>query len=385
VTPLRILIAANIPGRRTGGMARIMGFTGDVLREAGHSVEYFYAEEAARYRVRGRLARLTFPVALAWFLRDQLRAGARYDVVNVHEPCGVALLMWRRRIGAPIVVATSHGVERRAWEFALEEGRLGRDGPSLLNRLVYPATSLWQSAYTLRRADHIFCLNEQDRSYLIGWLGERAPAITRIGPGVDQGFARAAVGRDYGRAERLLFAGTWRKNKGIEDLVPAFVRLAQSRPTLTLTVLGGGVHNEEVLRPFPEAVRGRVGCVTTASDAETMAAFAQADLFVLPSLFEGTPLTLLEAMGSGLPVVTTATCGMLDFIRDGENGLLVPIRSPEAVATAIERLLGDRALRERLGRSAQEEALTRYSWRQVTEPMRRAYESLVERRRRRML
>jgi glycosyltransferase involved in cell wall biosynthesis len=379
VNSLRILVAANVAGRRAGGMVRLMAFTGDALTEGGHRIEYFYAEEAARYGASGRWSRFTFPVAIVRYLRDRLREGVRYDVVNVHEPCGVALLFFRGRVGDPAVVATSHGVEKRAWELALEERGLGRDGPSLKTRLVYPASSLWQSAYTLRHADHIFCLNEQDRGYLAHWLGPDAPLITRVGPGVDKGFADAAAGRDYARADRLLFAGTWRKNKGIEDLVPAFIRLAERRPNLTLTVLGGGIPRECVLRSFPESVRPRVRCVTTSTEAETMAAFAQADLFVLPSLFEGTPLTLLEAMGSGLPIVTTATCGMLDVIRDGENGLLVPIRSPEAIATALGRLLDDRALREKLGRAAQSEALARYSWRQAAEPMRQAYEDLASR------
>ena len=57
--------------------------------------------------------------------------------------------------------------------------------------------------------------------------------------------------------------------------------------------------------------------------------FAANDVFLLPSLFEGTPLTLIEAMAAGLPVVTTATCGMLDTIRDGENGRLIPDARPQ--------------------------------------------------------
>ena len=96
--------------------------------------------------------------------------------------------------------------------------------------------------------------------------------------------------------------------------------------------------------------------VQAGTEAETVAAYRAADVFVLPSLFEGTPLVIMEAMMSGLPVVTTATCGMKDVIADGRTGLLVPVRRPDAVAAAVGRVLADAALRERLGRAAAAEA-----------------------------
>ena len=77
---------------------------------------------------------------------------------------------------------------------------------------------------------------------------------------------------------------------------------------------------------------------------------SESDVFLLPSVFEGTPLTLMEAMHSGLPIVTTDVCGMRDVIRNGESGILVPIRSPGNIAQAINQLAGDSELRQRLGR-----------------------------------
>ena len=103
------------------------------------------------------------------------------------------------------------------------------------------------------------------------------------------------------------------------------------------------------------------------------AAFAAADVFLLPSLFEGTPLTLIQAMMSGLPVVTTATCGMKDVIQDGETGLLIPVRSPAAIEGAVSRLLVDRELRERVGRAARAAALASYTWDRVAVPVEDAY------------
>ena len=83
-------------------------------------------------------------------------------------------------------------------------------------------------------------------------------------------------------------------------------------------------------------------------------------------------------MASGLPIVTTATCGMRDVIRDENNGLLIPIRSTEAIITKIERLMADAQLRERLGLAAQKDALQKYSWQQAAAHVFNAYQKLLE-------
>jgi glycosyltransferase involved in cell wall biosynthesis len=374
--PARILVAHAVPRTRTGGMSRIMGEIHDRIAGDEYEVEYFCSDDVPA-AARGRASRLVFPLALYAYAARAARAGRPYDLINVHEPSAVALAAWRARIGHPVIVVTSHGVERRVWERALEERRLGRSGPSLKTRVIYPMTSLWQSTVGLRRADHLFCLSSEDRHYLAEWLGRTGDDVTRITPAADPQFARAASGRDYGRAARILFAGTWRKNKGVEDLVPAFTRLARENARLSLTVLGAGVPDEVVHAAFPSDVRPRVLCIHPKDDATIAAALAAADLFVLPSLFEGTPLTLVEAMAAGLPIVTTATCGMLDVIDDGCTGLLVPIRSPDRIADAMSRLVASPELRTQLGRAAHAQAVREHSWDRVAIPVRAVYDRLL--------
>ena len=103
---------------------------------------------------------------------------------------------------------------------------------------------------------------------------------------------------------------------------------------------------------------------------------AESDAFLLPSVFEGTPLTLMEAMRSGLPIVTTDACGMRDVIVNGSNGLLVPVRSPEAIASAVNRLAQDEKLREKLGSAARADALEKYTWKESANRVWNAYRSL---------
>jgi glycosyltransferase involved in cell wall biosynthesis len=80
---------------------------------------------------------------------------------------------------------------------------------------------------------------------------------------------------------------------------------------------------------------------------------------------EGMPLSLLEAMATAMPVVTTETCGMADVVEDGFNGLLVPPANTQKLVAAVERLCQSLELRERLGREAQQ-TMRRYTWAHVT-------------------
>ena len=326
---------------------------------------------------RGRGGRFLFPWSVRRAVVDAARRGEPYDVVNVHEPHGAPVAAFRTGQNGTAVVAMTHGVEQRGWELSLghEETR-----PSLKTRCTYPVSSLWQSRMALTRADHVICLNTDDREFLHGRFGVDRERITRITPGADPVFGEAASRREYGVPKRLLFAGTWIRRKGTHLLAPAFERLCAAGATLDLVVLGAGAPADRVRDDFDPTVRDRVTVINAHDDRQTAEALAAADIFVLPSLFEGTPLTLIEAMWSGLPVVTTATAGMKDVVRDDENGLLVQPGSVESLTSAIERLARDAELRRRLGIAAHQAAVERYTWRQTAAAFEAAYRAAKEHR-----
>jgi glycosyltransferase involved in cell wall biosynthesis len=94
--------------------------------------------------------------------------------------------------------------------------------------------------------------------------------------------------------------------------------------------------------------------------ADVADVLAAADVFVLPSHFEGLPMSVIEAMLTGLPVVATDIRGPREQVVDGETGLLVPPAAPAPLATALARLVHDTALRARMGAAGRARAIARY-------------------------
>lgn len=170
--------------------------------------------------------------------------------------------------------------------------------------------------------------------------------------------------RSYaGRALRVLYLGNEGLRKGVGDLAAA-ARMCESS---SIEVRVGG---DLGLTPQARAtLRSDLDLLGPVDRAEVPRLFQWADVFVLPSLSETFGLVLLEAMAAGLPVITTPHTAGPDIIRDGEDGFIVPVRDPAAIAGKLDLLATKPALLEELSRNAHQRAreftLERYSERLV--------------------
>jgi glycosyltransferase involved in cell wall biosynthesis len=177
-----------------------------------------------------------------------------------------------------------------------------------------------------------------------------------------------------GTTVRVVALGTLGERKGTYDLLDAAERLQVRRPEIRIIFVGGG----ELDRFLAIAAERRLANVTFAGavdDAARVTLLHGGDVFALPSHAEGQPIAILEAMAAGLPILSTSVGSIPEVVRDA-NGVLIPPRSVDALVAALERLAGDAALRERLGRFNAQEARVKYDLPRVFREIDDVYRSL---------
>jgi glycosyltransferase involved in cell wall biosynthesis len=173
---------------------------------------------------------------------------------------------------------------------------------------------------------------------------------------------------------RVLFVGWLLEAKGVRELLEAAARL----PDMHLTLVGPEETSfVATLRAPLEALGSRVRVLPARPRAEVIALYHEADLFVLPTWREGFPNVVLEAMAAGLPVVATPVGAIPDAVRDGEEGLLVPVRDARALERALATLIADPELRLAMGRRARARAEAVFSLPAVVEQLEAVYQELL--------
>jgi glycosyltransferase involved in cell wall biosynthesis len=164
----------------------------------------------------------------------------------------------------------------------------------------------------------------------------------------------------------ILFVGRLSEEKGIIYLLEALKQLSDSGATFKALVIGSGPLEQQladfITRHQLEDVVIMVGWVDS-SDLPRY--YASADVLVGPSLHEAQGLVFLEALATGLPVITTDQGGMIDFITNGENGLIVPARDPAALQSALQQLIDNPALLADLRVRAAPSVSHEYAWETV--------------------
>jgi len=154
-----------------------------------------------------------------------------------------------------------------------------------------------------------------------------------------------------GSARVVVFVGTLQQTKGVDTLLKAFTRVAASRPNARLVFVGDG-RLRETLRASARATCrvGSVAFVGRVAHEDVGAYLSAADVFALPSAAEGFPMSVAEAMSSGLPLVCCPAGALSDVVRHGLNGYLVRFGDVEALSDGLASLLDNPRIAREMGR-----------------------------------
>jgi glycosyltransferase involved in cell wall biosynthesis len=317
----------------TGGAERVVVALVRASRAAGHDVAVAAAPGAFASDVAVELypvplvRRRVSHLALAAHAVARARRSFRPDLVHAHNPAmGAATSLASRRGRRPRALVTVQGV---------------------------PDEDYPKSAQVLRVAGLpvVACGPGVAAALAEHRLAVRATIVNSVPPAA-QPADRAALADEWGlrNGQRLIVAvGRLVAQKNHALAIEALAHV----PDAMLAIVGGGPLRERLERVADEAgVRDRVVFAGVRSDAR--AVMGAADVVVLPSRWEGLPLTGLEALAAGTPLVATAVRGIQELVVDGESALLVPPDDARALARALQRVLGEDALAERLRKNGLE-------------------------------
>jgi glycosyltransferase involved in cell wall biosynthesis len=285
------------------------------------------------------------------------------DVINTHSSTDswLAALACKTLHDAPPIVRTRH-----------------ISAPIPANR-----ASRWLYTHAVR---HVATTGESLRQTLIRHNRFPANQITsvptgidtsRFAPAEDKAAMRHALGLDPAR-RYLGIVATLRSWKGHLFLLDAFVSLAKDHPNLTLLIVGEGPMRNVIENKIAELhLADRVQLAGQQDRPEDW--LKALDVFCLPSYAnEGVPQAVLQAMLTGLPIVSTPVGAITEAIADGKTGLIMPPKDSQALAAAISRLLDDAALANSLGAQAREDAINRFGFEHMLDKMETIFRAAVE-------
>lgn len=214
----------------------------------------------------------------------------------------------------------------------------------------------WWIQRTLQNSSKVVALSESWAQFLTGFTPgvniQVVPNSVKLNPPINY-----LLEEPY----RILFLGDLIPHKGVFELLAATALLRPSFPAIKM-VFGGTGDLESLKTKAQElGISENIEFLGWVESDRKIQELARASIFASPAYAEGLPMAMLEAMSAGKAVVVTPVGGIPEVIKDGENGLLVPIKNAEALAQALKRLLENPTLQKNLGIKARETIAEHYS------------------------
>ncbi len=241
----------------------------------------------------------------------------------------------------------------------------------------------WSTEYVSRLATHIIAISESTKKDLTTTFKTSPKRISVVHEGVDHSFFYPrqekeveAVKLRYGLKKKyFLYVGTIQPRKNLVNLIGAFAKFSDPRFDLVLVGKAGWLHDEIYAAPKKFGVSGSVKFLGFVSEGDLPALYTGATAFVLPSLYEGFGLPVLEAMAAGAPVLTSNVSSLPEV--SGGNALLAKPNDVNDIANNLAKLAKDADLRRKLSAGGLEWAKN-FSWEKTAQETIKVFEKVYK-------
>ncbi|WP_058485655.1 glycosyltransferase family 4 protein [Defluviitalea phaphyphila] len=303
----------------------------------------------------------------AYFMLKKLMSKIKFDLVHVHTP--VAAFLGRlaaKNTNTKPVLYTAHGFH------------FYKKAPILNWLIYYPleriAAKWTDGLITINKEDYNrardFKLREKDALYYVSGVG--VPIEKYSCKDSNKQLKKEKMGF-YKEDILVLSIGEFTKNKNQKQIIDAFAKIINSN--LHLLFVGDGA-KEKNLKSYVKDMDLSKNIHFLGYRRDIPDILAISDIFILTSKREGLPRAMMEAMATGLPIIATDIRGSRDLVKDGVNGYLVKIDDINLTAKALEKLINDRELRNKMGLNSQN-IIKDYSIDKVLKEMKKIYEKYI--------
>ncbi|NWJ98792.1 MAG: glycosyltransferase family 4 protein [Chloroflexi bacterium] len=361
----------NCPRHHKSGMPTANASLTTALERLGCRVEQVYLEDLPG-RDWGKLNQLAFGFKLIRLVETYEKKYGSYDAIEVSGGDGWCFAWLKKFLNKNcLLIARSHGLEHRYWQTYLAEVAAGREKVTPQHRFYFGRLRLKQVEWSIRTADYFRSLSQADANYVIerGWI---KPEQIIVLPNAVSDFFFQPELKAKPFTGRLLFSGNWTWVKGNRLLVEVFKRLAQRHPALQLSIVGCNMAPAKVQAYFPPELWSRIRIEPGLDHSQMAQEFANHDLLLFLSLFEGYGTIVTEAMAGGLPVVGARVGCVPELIREGETGFSVNPGEVEGFVQAVETLLNNPEVAQHIRVQARE-AVKTLRWELVAKEILTAY------------
>jgi len=301
------------------------------------------------FRFPGRHFGVFDPFVIYYGVRSLVRKLASTNngdaIIHAHTilPVGLAAILLKKELKIP-VICTAHGGDTYILPFR--------------SKLYY-----YQAKTAINNADTVVAVSERLKKIILE-ISPQSKNVQVVTNGIDRDWLEhKASASSSQKPLKILFIGRLSIEKGIEELLRAFLLLSTEHADCELVLVG-----ENLMASWLETflkknkLQQRVKVTGAIDHSELPAFYKNASIFVLPSHMEGMPTVMFEAMGIGLPVIISDVGGVSEVIKNNVNGLLIKAGDWKDLYLKLKLLINDEKLRARLGAEARKTVDMHYTW-----------------------
>jgi len=266
----------------------------------------------------------------------------------IHEPASGCFV----NKGIPCFVE-SHGVESRYWKAQIngEIPVLKSEKISFKTKVLFPLWRLLGCTKGLKKAHKLLLINTEDKEFVKQNYHRTDDDIMVFKNGVNPSNNLMQTNPEK---FTILFNGQWLARKGIHTLVKAAEILQNDNFIISYLLIGTGKLKDSILTDWPESLWPFVEVKPRFAANEEIAYLQASSIYLLPSFFEGQPLSLLQAMAAGKCCITTNCCGQKDIVSNGKTGFLFTPGDTDSLVNLIKKCYHNKKLTDEIGNNAKQ-------------------------------